>query len=64
MGRRKEDGEKYRSEYQTRKMILNVIEPVFQKHGVKPKLRFHMGTTRIEKIALRVLKDLIIGKSL
>lgn len=60
-GRRLEDNEKYRNEYQTRKRVLHVIEPVFQKHGEKPKLKFDMGRTRNEKLALRVLRDLIIG---
>ena len=63
-GRRKEDAEKFRIEYQTRKSALHIVDPVFQTHGVKPKLKFDMGTTRVEKTALRILKDLISGKSL
>ena len=62
-GRRNEDGEKYRTEYQTRKKVLHVIDPVFQMAGKLPKLQFEIGTTAKEREALRVLRDLIVGKS-
>lgn len=51
-----------REEYKARKEMTNVIHPDFQKLGkVKPKLRFRVGHGNREKIALRVLRDLING---
>jgi hypothetical protein len=62
-GNRKKDGEKHRTEYQLRKSVLHVIDPAFQVQNVKPKLQFKIGTARNEQLALRVLRDLIVGKS-
>ena len=61
-GRRYEDGVKYRDEYQARKKVLHVIDTVFQAAGQAAKLQFAAGTTTAEKEALRVLRDMILGK--
>ena len=61
-GRRLEDGEQIRNEYQARKKVLHVIDTVFQTAGQVPKLQFAFGTTTVEKEALRVLRDMIVGE--
>jgi len=61
-GRRHEDGEKYRIEYQKRKKVLYVIEEGFQTAGQLAKLQFALGTTILEKEALRVLRDMLVGE--
>ena len=61
-GRRYEDGQKYRNEYQTRKKVLHVIDTPFQDAGQLPKLQFAVGSTALEKEALRVLRDMIVGE--
>jgi hypothetical protein len=43
--------------------VLHVIDPVFQMAGKVPRLQFAIGTTAGEREALRVLRDLIVGKS-
>jgi hypothetical protein len=49
--------------YQERKSVLHVIDQVFQTEGnATPRLSFDIGTSTTENVALRVLRDLIIGK--
>jgi hypothetical protein len=49
--------------YQERKSVLHVIDQVFQKEGnVTPKLTFEVGRRTQELVALRILRDLIIGE--
>jgi hypothetical protein len=49
--------------YQERKSVLHVIDPVFQiEYNQKPKLVFDAGRLASEKVALRVLRDLINGE--
>jgi hypothetical protein len=43
--------------------VLNIIDPIFQQQNVKPKLQFDVGATKVERVALRVLRDLMVGKS-
>jgi hypothetical protein len=43
--------------------VLHVIDPAFQVQNVKPKLQFNIGSAKNEQLALRVLRDLIVGKS-
>jgi hypothetical protein len=53
---------KIKSMYQERKAVLHVIHPAFQWMGHVPNLSFDLGMGQQEVVALKLLKDLIIGE--
>lgn len=62
-GQRQVDLANFKVKYQERKSVLHVIQQVFQIEGnQKPKLSFDIGKRSREKVALRVLRDLIVGE--
>ena len=62
-GRRGVDNASLKTLYQERKSVLHVIDQVFQKEGnATPKLTFEVGRRTQELVALRILRDLIIGE--
>jgi hypothetical protein len=62
-GQRRVDLANIKAVYQERKSVLHVIDQIFQiEGGTKPKLAFVTGKRTSEKVALKVLRDLIIGE--
>jgi len=54
---------KIKSMYQERKSVLHVIDPIFQiAYNKEPKVSFDIGMGPNEKIALDLLRELIIGE--
>jgi len=61
-GQHQVDPVKIKSMYQGRKSVLHVIDPVFQiLCNKEPKVSFVIGMGPNEKVALALLRDLIIG---